>query len=56
MELNDLEQQRVEKMKILREGGMEPYPRRIHRTHTTKAACEALEDAPSEGHRHRTFS
>jgi lysyl-tRNA synthetase class 2 len=45
MELNDLEQQRMEKMKVLREGGMEPYPRRTHRTHTTKAACEALEEA-----------
>ncbi len=45
MELNDLEQQRVEKMELLREEGMDPYPRRTHRTHTTKAAYEALEEA-----------
>ncbi len=37
-ELNELEQVRYEKMLRMRESGMEPYPHRVHRTHTTQEA------------------
>jgi lysyl-tRNA synthetase class 2 len=42
-ELNDLEQIRFEKMKRLRDAGMEPYPRRVQRTKTAQAAVTAFE-------------
>jgi lysyl-tRNA synthetase class 2 len=45
MELDDLEQHRMEKMELLREGGMALYPLRSYRTHTAQAACDALEEA-----------
>ena len=41
MELSDLQQIRRQKVDDLRELGMEPYPTRAHRTHTT-ADAEAL--------------
>ncbi|MBN1873972.1 MAG: lysine--tRNA ligase [Anaerolineae bacterium] len=43
MELNELEQQRVEKLKKLQDAGMTPYPHRTHRTHTTQAAIALYE-------------
>ena len=43
MSLNDLEQIRYERMLALRELGIEPYPTRAKRTHTTKEAIEAFE-------------
>jgi len=43
MLLNDLEQIRYERMLALRELGIEPYPTRAKRTHTTKEAIEAFE-------------
>lgn len=45
MELNDLEQQRVEKLRQLEEAGEEGYPRRSQRTHTTAEAIHAFEAA-----------
>ena len=45
MELNELEKLRVEKMERLRAQGVEPYPRRVKRTHTVAQALAALEEA-----------
>jgi lysyl-tRNA synthetase, class II len=48
---NKLEQERLEKIQELEARGVEPYPRRIQRTHTTAeaiAAYEALEPQGSE--------
>ena len=42
-ELNDLEQIRFEKMKRLKEAGLEPYPPRVQRTHTAQTALAAFE-------------
>jgi lysyl-tRNA synthetase class 2 len=47
-ELNDLEQIRFEKMKRLEEAGMDPFPPRVQRTHTTKAAFTAFETAAED--------
>ncbi len=49
MELTDLERQRVQKLERLREAGIEPYPRRVERTHTIAAALAALEAAEASG-------
>ncbi len=49
MELNDLERQRVEKLQHLRAAGIEPYPPRVHRTHTNLQARMAFEQAEAEG-------
>jgi lysyl-tRNA synthetase class 2 len=49
MELTDLEQQRVKKLERLREMGVEPYPRRVKRTHTIAEALAALEAAETAG-------
>ena len=38
MELNELEQQRLDKLNRLREAGIEAYPRRSFRTHTIEQA------------------
>jgi lysyl-tRNA synthetase class II len=56
---NPLEEQRLEKLTALREAGINPYPRRVGRTHntavalTTFAAWEetAEGDAPADGGR-----
>jgi lysyl-tRNA synthetase class 2 len=45
-ELNDLERVRQQKMKELLEAGMEPYPHRSARTHTTEQAVSAFEADP----------
>lgn len=45
MELSDLEQQRVDKLEMLRDAGVTPYPRHTQRTHTNIEAREALEQA-----------
>ena len=47
-ELSELEQVRFEKLRMLKDAGMEPYPRRAHRTHFTQEAIAAFE-ASSEG-------
>jgi lysyl-tRNA synthetase class 2 len=52
MVINELERQRVEKLERLRDGGVEPFPHRVKRTHTlaealaTFEACEAAEKEP----------
>jgi lysyl-tRNA synthetase class 2 len=46
-ELSELERIRYEKLRLLQEAEMEPYPRRAHRTHFTQEAISAFE-APSE--------
>ncbi len=43
MELNELEQQRVEKLEQLRANGIEPYPHRVQRTHTIAQAITIFE-------------
>jgi lysyl-tRNA synthetase, class II len=42
MELSDLEKIRLEKIGRMREEGREPYPTRVHQTHTIKTAIEAF--------------
>ena len=51
MDLSDLELERLRKVERLRERGVEPYPARVQRTHTTAeaiAAYQAAEPAGSE--------
>lgn len=45
IEFNEYQQTRYEKMQALREQGIEPFPPRSERTHTSRAAREALEAA-----------
>jgi lysyl-tRNA synthetase class 2 len=49
MELSNLEQNRFEKMERLRASGLEPYPSRAKRTHTSLEALKAFEAAESAG-------
>ena len=46
---NKLEQERLEKANELEERGMELYPRRVQRTHTTAQAISAFEEAEASG-------
>ncbi|MCD4752167.1 MAG: lysine--tRNA ligase [Anaerolineaceae bacterium] len=48
MSLNDLEQIRYERILALRELGIEPYPTRAKRTHTTKQATEAFKTSEDQ--------
>ncbi|MFN2160126.1 MAG: lysine--tRNA ligase [Anaerolineales bacterium] len=41
--LSDLERTRLDKVNRLRQQGIEPYPNRVERTHTSKEAIEAFE-------------
>jgi len=45
MDLSDLELERLRKVERLRDRGIEPYPPRVTRTHTTREAVEAFEMA-----------
>jgi lysyl-tRNA synthetase class 2 len=45
IEFNEYQQTRYEKMQALREQGIEPFPPRSERTHTSREAREALEAA-----------
>ncbi len=45
MEWSELERVRLEKLNRLREAGIEPFPRRTTRTHTSQEAITAYEDA-----------
>jgi lysyl-tRNA synthetase class 2 len=45
---NDLERVRLEKLERLRKAGMEPYPNRVERTHTTAEAIRAFEAADED--------
>ena len=49
MELTELEQQRVKKLEQLRASGIEPYPRRVKRTHTIAKALAAFKAAEAAG-------
>ena len=42
LRLKRITQQKLEKLKRLREQGIEPYPHRYHRSHTTQQAIELL--------------
>lgn len=42
MEFNELERQRIAKMELLRASGVEVYPARVHRTHTSAQAVAAF--------------
>ncbi|MCA9947554.1 MAG: lysine--tRNA ligase, partial [Anaerolineales bacterium] len=44
-----LEEKRLEKLAELREAGIEPYPLRVERTHTSAEAIAAFAKAESEG-------
>ena len=44
-EYSDLEQNRLDKVEILRAEGIEPYPRQTERTHTSQEAIQAYVDA-----------
>ena len=45
MELTDLEEERIKKLRRLKAQGIEAYPRRVERTHTITEAVKALETA-----------
>lgn len=47
-EYTHLEQQRLAKLAWLRERGVEPYPRRVERTHTVAEAISAYKSAPED--------
>lgn len=47
---NQLEQQRLDKLTQLQEAGVEPYPLRVSRTHTTAEATAAFETAEATLH------
>jgi lysyl-tRNA synthetase, class II len=49
MELNDLEQQRAEKIQRLEEAGVPAYPHRSYRTHSTGEAVAAFSSADATG-------
>ena len=46
IELTELERVRLEKLNRLREEGLEPFPRRANRSHTTQEAILAFEAGP----------
>jgi len=48
-EFSNLEQIRLEKLERLREKGIEPYPARAQRTHTSLEAIKAFEDSEAAG-------
>ena len=48
-QLTDQEQQRRLKLARLRQTGIDPYPARAHRTHTSEQAIAALQHASEEG-------
>ncbi|MEW5871246.1 MAG: lysine--tRNA ligase [Chloroflexota bacterium] len=49
MKLTNLEQNRLEKAERLRQQGIEPYPTRAERTHTSQAAIQAFEASQAAG-------
>ena len=49
IEYTNLEQTRLEKLQRLQEQGIEPYPNRVERTHTSQQAIQAFEAAEAKG-------
>jgi lysyl-tRNA synthetase class 2 len=47
-ELNDLERVRLEKAERLRRAGIDPYPARARRSHTTQQARRAFDESPAD--------
>jgi lysyl-tRNA synthetase class 2 len=47
--LDDINQQRRQKLERLYSRGVNPYPNRYHRTHTTREAIERLEEQETSG-------
>ncbi len=52
MEYTNLEKNRLEKIERLRAQGIEPYPTRAARTHTSLQAIKAFETSEAAGHPH----
>lgn len=52
MEFNEYQQNRYEKMQALRDAGIDPYPRRVERTHTSTEAIEAFEATEADEDAH----
>ncbi|MBN1921313.1 MAG: lysine--tRNA ligase [Anaerolineae bacterium] len=48
MEFNELERQRLAKLELLRAAGMEAYPARVQRTHTSAEALQAFMASEAE--------
>ncbi len=48
-EFSPLEKIRLEKLEALRQRGIEPYPTRAERTHTSRAAIQAFEAVEAQG-------
>jgi lysyl-tRNA synthetase class 2 len=46
---NKLEAERLEKLQRLRDGGVEPFPNRVRRTHTTAQAIAAFQEVEADG-------
>ncbi|MGH2543545.1 MAG: lysine--tRNA ligase, partial [Ardenticatenaceae bacterium] len=46
---DDYQRTRYEKTLTLREDGIEPYPLRAERTHTSREAIEAIQAQPDAG-------
>ncbi|MGI8404371.1 MAG: amino acid--tRNA ligase-related protein, partial [Thermomicrobiales bacterium] len=49
MDLSELQEIRRQKVDAFRERGIEPYPTRVERTHTTTQALTLFEDAEADG-------
>ena len=54
-ELSDLERVRLDKLEKLRGQGIDPFPRRLKRTHQSLEAIEAFEAAEESGDEVRVF-
>ena len=49
MEFNELEQERLKKLQRIRDRGIDPYPARVERTHTTQQAIAAFNANEASG-------
>src|SRR5450756_1272827 len=49
MEFNELEQERLKKLQRVRDRGIDPYPARVERTHTTQQAIDAFNANEASG-------
>jgi lysyl-tRNA synthetase class 2 len=48
-DFSNLEQNRLEKAQRLRDKGIDPYPLRAQRTHTSQEAIQTFEEAQAAG-------